>query len=173
MNIADKVLKSIIPMLFCIMLVACDKENPTDQKEYSDEMEYEYVAPIALNADTKAMLDEWCMYGFDYRTFDSILLKDGVLVIKSQEDLYKLSPEIANIINLNGKMMVFATYGVRYGIAEKEMKLYRNYMDNTCVCRIFLSRGKNLGMECDAPIITLCNIYPRIDAPIELQVIEN
>lgn len=128
------------------------------------------INPVEMNAETQAQIEQMCnSLGLD--TQGGIIKVNEILKIDSQNELRKLAPEFADKINLDGNMLLVTAVRLISGSAKRSMELIND--SGNCTWHITLDyRG---GGTCDAPIVFIYNLYPKVASPIKLdiQVIED
>lgn len=163
MNNLFRNVKVLLPVLLGVFMVAilasCEKDN-----EEPIDSNLVLIEPLT----TLAEMEGW--YDPNPNGLVNTLMRNGMLIIKDQEVLDETLPNLADEINLEGKMLVLAGVGLSSGSASRELNLYHNTDDDTYICRITVSYP-NVG-TCDAPFVILGNVYPLINDSISFEIVK-
>ena len=152
-----KVLLPVLLGLFMVVaLTSCEKDNNNSNLVL--------IEPLT----TLAEMEGW--YDPNPNGLVNTLMSSGMLIIKDQEVLEETLPNLADEINLEGKMLVLAGVGLSSGSASRVLNLYHNTDDDTYICRIIVSYPPY--GTCDAPFVILSNVYPLINDSISFEIVK-
>lgn len=151
-----KVLLSVLFGVFMVVaLTSCEKDNNSNLV---------LIEPLT----TLTEMEGW--YDPNPNGLVNTLMSSGMLIIKDQEVLEETLPNLADEIDLEGKMLVLAGVGLSSGSASRVLNLYHNTVADTYICRITVSYP-NVG-TCDAPFVILGNVYPLINDSISFEIVK-
>ena len=149
----------------CFALLSCEDDPtgnlPNDGQPIDSSLVL--IEPLAALDEIEAG-DDPLLNGLE-----DILLGNGMLIIKDQEVLEDMSPDMADSIDIEGKMIILAGVGLSSGSASRVLNLYRNTDDDAYICRVNIVYPP-CG-TCDAPFVILSNVYPLINEPITYEVV--
>lgn len=155
--------KILLPVLLGVFMVAilasCEKDN-----EEPIDSNLVLIEPLT----TLAEMEGW--YDPNPNGLVNTLMRNGMLIIKAQEVLDETLPNLADEIDLEGKMLVLAGVGLSSGSASRVLNLYHNTDDDTYICRIIVSYPPS--GTCDAPFVILGNVYPLINDSISFEIVK-
>ena len=150
----------------CFALLSCEDDPtgnlPNDGQPIDSSLVL--IEPLAALDEIEAG-DDPLLNGLE-----DILLSNGMLIIKDQEVLDETLPNLADEIDLEGKMLVLAGVGLSSGSASRVLNLYHNTDDDTYICRIIVSYPPS--GTCDAPFVILGNVYPLINDSISFEIVK-
>ena len=159
MNNLFRNVKVLLPVLLGVFMVvaltSCEKDNNSNLV---------LIEPLT----TLAEMEGW--YDPNPNGLVNTLMRNGMLIIKDQEVLEETLPNLADEIDLEGKMLVLAGVGLSSGSASRVLNLYHNTDDDTYICRIIVSYPPS--GTCDAPFVILGNVYPLINDSISFEIVK-
>ena len=160
MNRLFRKVKILLPVLLgmfmAVALASCEKDNNNSNNLV-------LIEPLT----TLSEMEGW--YDPNPNGLVNTLMRDGMMIIKDQEVLDETLPNLADEIDLEGKMLVLAGVGLSSGSASRVLNLYHNTDDDTYTCIVKVSYP-NFG-TCDAPFVILGNVYPLINDSISFEIV--
>lgn len=170
MNNLFKSMKILFPVLLgmfvCFTSVSCEDDpvvdNPIDEEIPIDDS-LEIIESLLALEEIDGGIE-------GVENLRTTLLREKMIVIRDQETLNEVLPNMADEIDIDGKMLILAGVGLRSGSAYRVLDLYRNTDGDTYICRVTI-RYSYEG-TCDAPFVILGKVYPSIEDSITFEVVE-
>lgn len=146
----------LLGMFMTVALASCEKDNNNSNNLV-------LIEPLT----TLSEMEGW--YDPNPNGLANTLMRDGMMIIKDQEVLDETLPNLADEIDIEGKMLVLAGVGLSSGSASRVLNLYHNTDDDTYTCIVKVSYPP-FG-TCDAPFVILGNVYPLINDSISFEIV--
>lgn len=162
-----KLLFSVLLGAFvCFTLVSCEDAPTVDNlidEEITIDDSLEVIEPLFAIEEIDGGIE-------GVENLRTTLLRERMIVIRDQETLNEMLPDMADEIDIEGNMLILAGVGLRSGSAYRVLDLYHNMDDDTYICRVTI-RYSYEG-TCDAPFVILGKVYPSIEDSITFEVVE-